>query len=174
MLIGLRHALPNPLLVSMAIQMLYEPPGPKSSPASAMACPMHRLPCRRGTVFNPRTVDGNSCLTRLITSKPFLLPRLLERVRLVAPNVDSRGDSTGQRPVDEVARGTVEAIITVRFGAGPTKRAWIPHSFADSVLGLIRGQLRFCGKSCHLTIRNFSPVLPSQFFRTGFPPPPRQ
>ena len=80
-----------------------------------------------------------------------LLPRLLDRMRSLAPNVRFKIElSLDELPVDQMARGTVDAVITVRLEQPEPKGLESVLLCTDRYVGLIRRKHPFSGKTVSL------------------------
>jgi DNA-binding transcriptional LysR family regulator len=162
MLSRLRHALADPLLIKQGNRML----------ATARAEELHagvrdglaqvRTSLQRAEPFHPRTSNREFVLYAPEYFEAILLPRLLDRMRSVAPNVRFKIEmSLDELPVDEMARGTVDAIITVRLEQPEPKGLESALLCIDRYVGLIRRQHPFSGKAVTLKqYASFSHVLP--------------
>lgn len=162
MLSRLREALTDPLLVKHGNRML----------ATARAEQLHaglrdglaqlRKSLRRAEPFHPRTSTREFLLYAPEYFEVLLLPRLLDRIQAVAPNVRFKIEmSLDELPVDEAARGTVDAIITVRLEQPEPKGLDLEVLCVDRYVGLIRRAHPFAGRSVTLKqYASFSHVIP--------------
>jgi DNA-binding transcriptional LysR family regulator len=162
MLSRLRQALSDPLLVKHGNRML----------ATARAEALHagvrdglalvRTSLKRTEPFHPRTSNREFVLHAPEYFETILLPRLLERLKSLAPNVRFKIElSLDDLTVDEMARGTVDATITVRLEQAEPKGLESILLCTDRYVGLIRRKHPFSGESVTLKqYAAFSHVLP--------------
>jgi DNA-binding transcriptional LysR family regulator len=151
MLSRLREALCDPLLVKHGNRML----------ATARAEALHggirdglalvRTSLKRAEPFHPRTSSREFIVHAPEYFETILLPRLLDRMRALAPNVRFKVElSLDELPVDEIARGTVDAIITVRLEQSEPKGLDSVPLCTDRHVGLIRHKHPFSGRTVSL------------------------
>jgi len=121
-----------------------------------------RKSLQRAEPFHPRTSTREFVLYAPEYFEALLLPRLLDRMRSVAPNIRFKVEmSLDELPVDEAARGTVDAIITVRRDQPEPKGLDLEVLCIDRYVGLIRRGHPFAGKSVTLKqYAGFSHVIP--------------
>jgi len=117
---------------------------------------------QRAEPFHPRTSTREFVIYGPEYFEAILLPRLLDRTRLVAPNVRFKIElSLDELPVDQMARGTVDATITVRLEQFEPKGLDSTILCTDRHVGLIRAKHPFSGKSVTLKqYAAFTHVLP--------------
>jgi DNA-binding transcriptional LysR family regulator len=134
MLSRLREALTDPLLVKHGNRML----------ATARAEELHagvrdglaqvRKSLQRVEPFHPRTSTREFVLYAPEYFEALLLPRLLDRMRSIAPNIRFKVEmSLDELPVDEAVRGTVDASSPF---------VWSSLSRRVSTRGALRRSLR--------------------------------
>ena len=151
MLSRLRHALADPLLVKHGNRML----------ATARAEELHagvrdglaqvRTSLKRAGPFHPRTSNREFTLHAPEYFETILLPRLLDRMRSLAPNIRFKVElSLDDLPVDEMARGSVDALITVRLEQAEPKGLDSVPLCTDRQVGLIRRKHPFSAKTVSL------------------------
>jgi DNA-binding transcriptional LysR family regulator len=162
MLRRLRRALADPLLVKRGNRML----------ATARAEELHvgvrdglarvRASLQHAEPFRARTSNREFVIYTPEYFETLLLPRFLDRMRTVAPSVRLRVEIlVDELPVDEITRGTVDAIITVRLEQVEPKGFDATLLCTDRYVGLIRRKHPFSGKSVTLKqYASFSHVLP--------------
>jgi DNA-binding transcriptional LysR family regulator len=117
---------------------------------------------QRAEPFHPRTSNREFVIYAPEYFEAILLPRLLDRTRLMAPNFRFKIDlSLDELPVDQMARGTVDATITVRLEQFEPKGLESTILCTDRHVGLIRGKHPFSGKAVTLKqYAAFTHVLP--------------
>ena len=152
MLSRLRRALADPLLVKHGNRML----------ATARAEELHagvrdglaqvRTSLKRAGPFHPRTSNRQFLLHAPEYFETILLPRLLDRMRSLAPNIRFKVElSLDDLPVDEMARGTVDALNhPVRLEQAEPKGLDSVPLCTDRQVGLIRRKHPFSGKTVSL------------------------
>ena len=162
MLSRLRQALADPLLVKRGNRMLATTRAEELHAGIRDGLGQLRKSLRRAEPFHPRTSMREFVLYAPEYFEALLLPRLLDRMRSVAPNIRFKVEmSLDELPVDEAARGTVDAIITVRLEQPEPKGLDLEVLCVDRYVGLIRRGHPFSGKSVTLKqYASFSHVIP--------------
>lgn len=151
MLSRLRHALADPLLVKRGNRMLATARAEELHAGVRDGLALVRTSLKRAEPFHPRTSNREFVLHAPEYFETVLLPRLLDRMRSLAPNVRFKfGMSLDELPVDEIARGTVDAIITVRLEQSEPKGLDSVPLCTDRHVGLIRRKHPFSGKAVSL------------------------
>jgi DNA-binding transcriptional LysR family regulator len=96
-----------------------------------------RKSLQRAEPFHPRTSTREFVFYEYFEA--LLLPRLLDRMRSIAPNIRFKIEkSLDELPVEEAARGTVDGIITVRLEQPEPKGLELEVLCVDRYVGLIR------------------------------------
>jgi len=140
MLSRLRLALADPLLVKHGNGMLATGRAEELHAGVRDGLAQVRKSLRRAEPFHPRTSTREFVLYAPEYFETLLLPRLLDRMRSVAPNIRFRIEmSLDELPVAEVARGTVDAIITVRLEQPEPQGLDLEVLCVDRYVGLILG-----------------------------------
>jgi DNA-binding transcriptional LysR family regulator len=162
MLSRLRHALADPLLVKHGNRMLATARAEELQAGVREGLARVRTSLQRAEPFHPRTSTREFVICAPEYFEAILLPRLLDRMRSLAPSVRFRVEmSVDELPVDEMARGTVDAIITVRLEQIEPKGVESDLLCVDRYVGLIRSSHPFPGKAVTLKqYAGFSHVLP--------------
>ncbi|HEY4973243.1 MAG TPA: LysR family transcriptional regulator [Steroidobacteraceae bacterium] len=162
MLGRLRHALGDPLLVKHGNRMVATLRAEELHAGIRDGLSLVRSSLRRAEPFRPRTSNREFVLHAPEYFETILLPRLLDRLKTLAPNVRFRIElSLDELPVDEMARGTVDAVITVRLEQSEPKGLESVPLCTDRYVGLIRQRHPFAGKSVSLKqYAAFTHVLP--------------
>lgn len=162
MLSRLRIALSDPLLVKRGNRMLVTARAEALHAGIRDGLALMRTSLKRAEPFHPRTSSREFILHAPEYFETILLPRLLDRMRSVAPNVRFKvGLSLDELPVDEMARGTVDAVITVRLEQPEPKGLESVPLCTDRYVGLIRHKNPFSGKSVSLKqYASFTHVVP--------------
>jgi DNA-binding transcriptional LysR family regulator len=162
MLSRLRHALADPLFVKHGNRML----------ATARAEQLHvgirdglarvRASLERAEPFQPRTSNREFVLHAPEYFETILLPRLLDRLRSAASNVRLKVElSLNELPVAQMARGMVDAVVTVRLEQPEPKGLESTILCTDRYVGLIRRKHPFSGEAVTLKqYASFSHVVP--------------
>jgi DNA-binding transcriptional LysR family regulator len=151
MLSRLRTALADPLLVKHGNRMLVTARAEALHTGIRDGLALMRTSLKRAEPFHPRTSSREFILHAPEYFETILLPRLLDRMRSVAPSVRFKvGLSLDELPVDEMARGTVDAVITVRLEQREPKGLESVPLCTDRHVGLIRRKHPFSGKAVSL------------------------
>ncbi|MFI4891455.1 MAG: LysR family transcriptional regulator [Steroidobacterales bacterium] len=162
MLSRLRQALGDPLLVKHGNRMLATARAEKLHTGVRDGLAQVRTSLQRAEPFDPRTSSREFVVHAPEYFETLLLPRFLDRMRSVAPSVRLRIEmSLDEFPVDEMARGTVDAIITVRLEQSEPQGLESELLCTDRYVGLIRRKHPFSGDAVTLKqYATFSHVLP--------------
>jgi DNA-binding transcriptional LysR family regulator len=162
MLSRLRHALDDPLLVKQGNRMLPTARAEELHIGVREGLARVRMSLQHAEPFHPRTSNREFVLHAPEYFEAILLPRLLDRARIVAPGVRFKIElSLDELPVDQMARGTVDAIITVRLEQSEPKGLESTILCTDRHVGLIRSKHPFSGSSVTLKqYASFTHVLP--------------
>jgi DNA-binding transcriptional LysR family regulator len=162
MLRRLRRAMADPLLVKRGNRMLATARAEKLHVGVRDGLARVRTSLQHAEPFRPRTSNREFVIYTPEYFETLLLPRLLDRMRTVAPNVRLTIEMlVDELPVDEITRGTVDAIITVRLEQVEPKGFDATLLCTDRYVGLIRRRHPFSGKSVTLKqYASFSHVLP--------------
>src|SRR5580698_4441620 len=162
MLRRLRRALADPLLVKHGNRMLATNRAEELHAGIRDGLRQVRKSLQHAEPFRPRTSTREFVLYAPEYFEALLLPRLLDRMRSVAPNIRFKVEmSLDELPVDEMARGTVDAIITVRLEQPEPKGLDLEVLSVDRYVGLIRRGHPFSGKAVTLKqYASFSHVIP--------------
>ena len=162
MLSRLRQALGDPLLVKRGNRMLATARAEELHAGIREGLAQVRTSLRRPEPFNPRTSHREFVVHAPEYFETLMLPRFLDRMRSVAPSVRLKIEmSLDEFPVDEMARGTVDAIITVRLEQPEPQTLESTLLCTDRYVGLIRRKHPFSGESVTLKqYAAFSHVLP--------------
>jgi DNA-binding transcriptional LysR family regulator len=168
MLSRLRHSLADPLLVKHGNRMLATARAEELHAGVRDGLALVRTGLKRAEPFHPRTSTREFVLYAPEYFETILLPRLLDRMRSLAPNVRFKIDlSLDELPVDEMARGTVDATITVRLEQSEPKGLESVLLCTDRYVGLIRRKHPFAGDAVTLKqYAAFSHVLPYAVVRS--------
>jgi DNA-binding transcriptional LysR family regulator len=162
MLSRLRHALADPLLVKRGNRMLATARAKEVHAGIREGLAQLRRSLQRTEPFNPRTSKREFVIYAPEYFESLLLPRLLDRMHGLAPNIRFKVEmSLDELPVDGAARGTVDAIITVRQEQPEPPGLDLEVLCVDRYVGLIRRRHPFSGKSVTLKqYASFSHVIP--------------
>jgi DNA-binding transcriptional LysR family regulator len=151
MLSRLRHALADPLLVKHGNRMLATARAEELHAGVRDGLALVRTSLKRSEPYHPRTSSREFVLHAPEYFETILLPRLLDRMRSLAPNVRFKVElSLDDLPVDEMTRGTVDAVITVRLEQPEPKGLDSVPLCTDRHVGLIRRKHPFSGKTVSL------------------------
>jgi DNA-binding transcriptional LysR family regulator len=162
MLSRLRQALADPLLVKHGNRMLATARAEELHAGVRDGLALVRTSLKRAEPFHPRTSNREFMLHAPEYFETILLPRLLDRMRSLAPNVRFKVElSLDDLPVDGMARGTVDALITVRLEQAEPKVLDSVPLWTDRHVGLIRRKHPFTAKSVSLKqYAGFTHVVP--------------